>query len=198
MADGELLPIGNTGANAVLHTWDKARILASISLIKGGVPGIPVPISIVNRVVTDVNTPYEAGHSINQYNSHVIEKPPEYTFTIAISSISDEVELLRDIQSSGIYFQMELRDENDDSGNQEYKLCREYFRYCKLTRKRAEIVVGETPMVIYDGIALEYSYDFWKAGVITPLKDGNDNQYWFGHGDPIPSSVNLFANWETA
>ena len=189
-----------------LQTWDKARILSSIALIEGGVIKPFQPISVVNRITTDINTPYDRGHSINQYNSHVIEKPPEYSFVIAIAAISDEVELLRDVQSSGIYFQMELKDENDTTGeevpapgNREYKLCREYFNYCKLTRKRAEVTVGEVPMVIFDGIALEYSYDYWTqvsdVWTIQAINSGG-TRYWFGHGEPIPIDVPLYANFE--
>lgn len=179
----------------LLQTWEKARILSSIALIESGVATDEIPISVVNRVVTDINTPYDAGHSINQYNSHVIQRPPEYTFTIAIAAVSDEIELLRDIQSSGIFFKMILKDENET--NREFTLCKEIFNYCKITRKRMEINVGQVPMIMFDGFALEYTYEYWDANGNATAVEENGDTYWFGHGTPIPDTLNLFANWKT-
>jgi len=186
--------------SVTVPVWDKARILTSIGIIKDGDTSTYVPVTIVNRVKTNIITPYELGHSISQWNSYIIEKPPEYTYTIVLPVISKEVAMLRDIQSAGLFFEMTLEDANANSNEREYQLGVEYFRYCKLTKNEREITVGEVPMVTFDGIAMEYSYDYWRENgdnwELTTVTDGvSTNRQWFGHGNPLSGNADMFVRW---
>ncbi len=164
-----------------IKNWDKARIAARIELDNpaGGV--IAEVIQLPNRVSIKATFNYEPLHGLNEWNQGIIEKAPEFTFVIAVPAVSATSRLLRTLQVSGVPFKLFVNDQSDSG---EFELRQEVLSEARLTSKEMTVVVEDVPMIVYNGMALRYTY----------TDDGTmDSSIEFGSGEPM--STDIFQEW---
>ena len=172
----------------ITKNWDKARIAVEITY-----PGGSHTCELPNRASINTKFNYIPYHGLNRWNQGVIEKAPEFTFTIGIPSVSKTVRLLRSLMVSGTPFGIGLSDEIAD--NNEFALISEELQECRLTNKGLTVIVADMPMVIFQGMALRYTYsDPLGSG---SSQDGSGNKVLFGDGKLIGSTDHIFAEWRT-
>ena len=181
-----------------LKNWDKARIATKIAYADPNT--IPATVTehelkLVNRISIKKIHDFVPYGGITEWNQGYIERPPQYSFTIAIPATSNTTRLLRVLHSAGISFNMEVRDKaaGTDNVDQEFALISETLIECKLIGTEINIVVADLPMVVYNGLALRSTY---TDGDEKDSIDGNlgtvEASKMFGSGAPIPNTINLF------
>ena len=177
---------------SVNYNWDKARMIGTIAYYD---PVNDMSVEHVcempSRITTKTSFNYRPIHGLNHWNNGVIELPPDFTFYIALPAVSPTTRLLRTLQTSGIPFVLELKDEAETD---EFKLNKETFRQCRINTKDLSVMVADVPAVIFTGFALEYTFNVTVDGISTPVTDA-DALFVFGDGTTISTDTNLFDEW---
>jgi hypothetical protein len=173
----------------VFTNWEKARLGIRISIGSNtSTHVIELPSTITYRTVSK----YEIIHDITAWNNGVFEKPPEYTFTLAVPTLSISAVILRDLQNAGVPFNMEIYDINDTG---EHKLISDILINCYIDTGEVNVRTGELVMAVFSGFALRYNY---RDGFAT----GNNSATvtttaGFGSGE-LPTNLTvatIFAKW---
>lgn len=178
------------------HNWDKARIATRIVYTNPSDNTEKIHTCVmVNRVSFKATFNYEPYHGLSEWNQGVIEKPPEFTFTIAIPATSDTTRLLRALHVSGLPFNMDIRDAT--AGNSEFALITEVLVECRITSKEVNINVGELPMVVFNGMALRYTYSDPASGSSNIKNNAltQDAGELFGGGQILATANSPLEEW---
>lgn len=180
--------------------WDKARIAVNIAYPNPKSVGsmLQQSISMPNSMSMSTRFPVEPYHSITEYNMGYIEKPPEFSFSIAVPATSPSASLFRALETARYPFNIECRDAVDPTANTQFKLFHETFVECRFESKDVTINVGDVPMVAFKGKALRYHYGYLSGGVLVdnPVEQINYGNY-FGGGNESTNLLDVFSKWTT-
>jgi len=189
----------------VVNNWDRARVatrVTSTDPVTGG--DIDKDITLVNRVTMNTKFNYEPIHGLNEWNQGVIEKPPEFTFQIALPALSPFVRMFRAFHVSGAPFNLELKEvtarKPTPNGNYEYEyaLLAEELKECRIETKEVTVLAGDVPMVVFNGMALRYTFNDDTKLPDNPTGQGTvqyPNGADFGSGVPLDNKLALFKEW---
>ena len=190
---------------SVVRNWDRARVATNVEYLdpEGG-SLVRKEITLVNRVTINTKFNYEPIHGLNEWNQGIKELPPEFTFQIALPVISPFVRMFRAFHVSGLPFTLELKEvtakSETEDGNfiYEYALLAEILESCRITTKEVTVVAGDVPMVVFNGMALRYTFHENTADPEVIIAEGSV-QYpagaRFGSGAPLIDNISLFAEW---
>ena len=172
------------------YNWEKARIAGFIEYydLDGNLSQLH-RIKVPNRISTNVIQDLEPYDGLDQWNQGYIERPPRYSFTLAVPATSPTARLLRSLLVTGIPFNLKIYDPNEfnDATKTEFQLLAETLQYCRLTSKEVSIVVGDMPMIVFNGLALEYSFN-----------DGeNASMGAFSIGSGRLPNIDFFSEWRS-
>ena len=172
------------------YNWEKARIAGFIEYydLDGNLSELH-RIQVVNRISINVVQDLQPYDGLDQWNQGYIEKPPRYSFTIAVPVTSPTTRLLRSLLVTGIPFNLKVYDpqEYNNVDKTEFQLLAEHLQQCRLTSKEVSIVVGDLPMVVFNGLALEYTFNDGQ--------DANASAFTIGSGR-LPD-IDFFAEWRS-
>ena len=192
--------------------WDKVKLAVNIyyprpssdvtAAITQATVLVGTPCPLVNRVSIKTSFKFEPYHGLTEWNQGVIEKPPEFTFTVAFPATSNIVRLMRALHAGGIPFNLEVKDTQvygkDGLGDpvpKEFALITEALMECRCTSKEVSITVGNIPMVVFQGMALRYTYSDPVSDKTDMEGDGATTEIdsLFGSGGAIAPKV--FEEW---
>lgn len=138
-------------------------------------------INLQNRISISIRKNIETKSNLSEFNSFYVKKPPRITFTLAIESISGQSNYLRRIFATDTMIDFMVSDVTsntniENSGNT-FSLGKEELQNCLLSEKSFEVSVGDSPVTVYNGIALRglaytVNGDEFVYGSGIPEKDG--------------------------